>query len=110
MGKLYVLTAAHPFYFSLIFCICRYSNTLLMTFNNRIALRKMTSVHQDNEGSRVRDSAPICQRMNFNGEVSTFRVAPDSFGKKSAGQQPESYEIDVSVMLNDVKLELIVVD
>lgn len=78
-----------------------------MTFNNRIALRKMTLV-QGSDHSRGSDRAPIRQPTNFNSEVSTFRVASDGFGKKSTGQ--ESYEIDVSVMLNNDKLELIVVD
>jgi hypothetical protein len=99
MGKLYVLPLITHFYFPVDF-FYRYSNTLLMTFNNRIALRKMTSVHQGtSENSRGSDRMPIRQPMNLNSEVSTFRVAADGFGKTSAGQ--ESYEIDVSVRLDD---------
>lgn len=67
----------------------RYSNTLLVTFNNRIALRK-TAFNEDSNGSGKSRRVP----NDLSGsEVSTFRVGTDRFGGKSVGT--ESYEIQV---------------
>jgi len=64
-----------------------YSNTLLVTFNNRIALRK-TAFNEESHGSGKSRRVP----NDLSGsEVSTFRVGTDRFGGKSVGT--ESYEI-----------------
>lgn len=68
-----------------------YSNTLLVTFNNRIALRKI-NMHDDiNYESRGTERPPIGQAEGFNSNATTFRVPSDKFGGIAAGL--ESYQL-----------------
>ncbi|KJA15145.1 hypothetical protein HYPSUDRAFT_208133 [Hypholoma sublateritium FD-334 SS-4] len=72
-----------------------YSNTLLVTFNNRIALRHVDAEPSfDSKGRNVAANRLSSQRPILNPELSTmtFCVAPDSFNQKSMGL--ESYEIE----------------
>jgi len=66
-----------------------YSNTLLVTFNNRIGLRKAHMNESSSYGSGGTGRTPIRRPNDFNSEVSTFRIASDRFGAKSG----DSYEI-----------------
>ncbi|KDR69198.1 hypothetical protein GALMADRAFT_145600 [Galerina marginata CBS 339.88] len=68
-----------------------YSNTLLVTFNNRIALRKVNPNKDVNYDSGGSGRTPIRKPNDFGGNLNTFHVGSDSFGGKSVGI--ESYEI-----------------
>ncbi|KAF8955132.1 hypothetical protein BDZ97DRAFT_2081100 [Flammula alnicola] len=67
-----------------------YSNTLLVTFNNRIAMRK-TAFNEDSYGSGGSGRMAMHGKNALGSEGSTFRVASDKFDGKSADL--ESYEI-----------------
>jgi len=75
-----------------------YSNTLLVTFNNRIALRKAAMLEDSGAygsgGSSGSDRIPAHRRRsNFGSDVSTFRIASDRFAT-SGKSELESIEIE----------------
>ncbi|KAF8073435.1 hypothetical protein FPV67DRAFT_1666203 [Lyophyllum atratum] len=70
-----------------------YSNTLLVTFNNRLALRKSNMNEHSSYGSGGTGRTPVRRPgETFNSEVSTFRIATDRFAT-TAKSDVESYEI-----------------
>ncbi|PPR04290.1 hypothetical protein CVT26_004077 [Gymnopilus dilepis] len=62
-----------------------YSNTLLVTFNNRIALRKVSLTSDNHYEAKRSDRLPVRSPNDFGSEVSTFRVTTETFDEKSAG-------------------------
>ena len=73
----------------------RYSNTLLVTFNNRIALRNVgQTVYENRSGSGGRTMPLRSKDFTTNSNNASFRVAP-SFSVHSSGPISEEYEIQV---------------
>ncbi|GLB45495.1 hypothetical protein LshimejAT787_2300550 [Lyophyllum shimeji] len=72
-----------------------YSNTLLVTFNNRLALRKVSMNEHSSYGSGGTGRTPVRRPGDtFASEVSTFRIATDRFATTTAKSELETYEID----------------
>ncbi|KJA23714.1 hypothetical protein HYPSUDRAFT_39550 [Hypholoma sublateritium FD-334 SS-4] len=71
-----------------------YSNTLLVTFNNRIALRNMSEViHFDAEGSRQ-----PCRRQGPSGiEVTTFQATPEARSCSGHSEDLEFQRVNMSL-------------
>jgi len=78
---LYVVLPNSSWYISMTLIMGKlYSNTLLVTFNNRIALRKVDMSYEINSEGKASDRLPIRIRRTteMNTEISTFHVATNS--------------------------------
>ena len=82
--------------------ISRYSNTLLVTFNNRIALRNMTNDYTYGSGKSSGTDGVSARRPNAVAAVAvsieTFRAAPSSLSEQTTAA--ESFEFEVGIKLN----------
>lgn len=78
----------------------RYSNTLLVTFNNRIALRSMTKDHTYGSGKSSGAEGVSARRLNVLAAVNieTFRAAPNSLSEQNTAA--ESFEFEVGSFVN----------
>ena len=93
MGKLCSFSCLYNFLLTFTF---RYSDTLLVTFNNRIALRNMNKDHVFSSGrsaamhvaTRPMDIADI--------DIESFRAAPNSYVARISAEGLGSLELKVS--------------
>ena len=93
MGKLCSFSCLYNFLLTFTF---RYSDTLLVTFNNRIALRNM---NKDHVFSIARTSARrlATRPMDIADiDIESFRAAPNSYVARISAEGLGSFELQVS--------------
>ena len=76
--------------------VFRYSNTLLVTFNNRIALRNMNKDHAFASGRSASMRVSTRPMVFADIAIESFRAAPNSYIARISAEGLASFELRVS--------------